>query len=291
MDRVFKVNINDRKFIIKANDEDEAAYKAKKYVGMEDADYSSKSSQGWDVEGLYSDGSRKHAILRKPNGSYVIALGYDTNRGDWGQGIYDLDSFKEAERELMRKYRGAKLISDAFAKVKKYRDRRIIDENFFVIAYGQHSGINSMVMEKSLNFVPWTSDADMYNNKNVARFSSQKEAQEFIQKYKNKIKKPSNYISDPEVSWVSTKYLSTGYLNTTIEFTVNGEKRLVGFLFKDSPFISISQVYEKLIPYIMKKFKVNEKELRKSIHMQDPHNNTSFDKFNELKSKGYEIVN
>lgn len=78
---------------------------------MKDADYSKKTSQGYDVVAMYRDGGRLHAILKRAN-DYVVAYGYDTTDGTWAQGDYDAKSFDEAVEWLMKTKPSARRIQD-----------------------------------------------------------------------------------------------------------------------------------------------------------------------------------
>lgn len=97
----FKCNIGDREYIVFAKDAKSASQKAK-IADM-------KTKQGYDVIYLGEYNGKKVAIIRRTNMSwgqdYIVAWGYDTASGTWGQGHYDFRSLQEALNWARKEYK------------------------------------------------------------------------------------------------------------------------------------------------------------------------------------------
>lgn len=97
----FRCQIADREYIISAKDAKDASQRAK----LMDL----KTKQGYDVIYLGEYNGKKVAILRRNNMSwgedYVVAWGYDTASGTWGQGHYDFRSLQEALNWARKEYK------------------------------------------------------------------------------------------------------------------------------------------------------------------------------------------
>ena len=65
-------------------------------------DFSKTTEQGYEVvEIATSRSGRKYAIIHRPKtNDYLIAAGYNTDRGDWGQGYYDYKTLEDARNAL-----------------------------------------------------------------------------------------------------------------------------------------------------------------------------------------------
>lgn len=65
-------------------------------------DFSKTTEQGYEVvEIATSRSGRKYAIIHRPKtDDYLIAAGYRTDRGDWGQGYYDYRTLEDARNSL-----------------------------------------------------------------------------------------------------------------------------------------------------------------------------------------------
>ena len=70
----------------------------RKAIIIEDKpDYELVTKNGYRIESLYTDGERKYAIFhRESDNTYGVALGYDTETGEWGQGHYDFKTYMAA---------------------------------------------------------------------------------------------------------------------------------------------------------------------------------------------------
>lgn len=97
----FNCKIADREYIIEAVDAKSASQKAK-IADM-------KTKQGYDVIYLGDFNGKKIAIIRRKNMSwgedYIVAWGYDTASGTWGQGHYDFRTLQEALNWAHKEYK------------------------------------------------------------------------------------------------------------------------------------------------------------------------------------------
>ena len=109
---------------------------------VKDAEYSKTTAMGYPILAKYKDGGRVHVIVKRPNGDYVIGLGYDETDGSWGQGRYDISSFAKAEEQLF--YEKGKLTRIGDSKVK---------DNKWVITAGRNYSRekNDEELKKSYN--------------------------------------------------------------------------------------------------------------------------------------------
>lgn len=69
--------------------------------------YLYSTSQGYPIFTLFADkkDNRMHIICKRPKGDYVVGIGYDIDKGVWGQGRYDFPTYKKALRSLKRDYK------------------------------------------------------------------------------------------------------------------------------------------------------------------------------------------
>lgn len=88
---------------------------------MNDADFSKKTKQGYDVVMLFRDGGRLHAIFKRAN-DYGVALGYDTTDGQWAQGMYDYPTAWKAVEALIHEKPNARRIIDSVEDEKETYD-------------------------------------------------------------------------------------------------------------------------------------------------------------------------
>ena len=65
-------------------------------------DFSKTTEQGYEVvEIATSHSGRKYAIIHRPKtNDYLIAAGYNTDRGNWDQGYYDYKTLEDARNSL-----------------------------------------------------------------------------------------------------------------------------------------------------------------------------------------------
>lgn len=73
--------------------------------------YLYSTSQGYPIFTLFADkkDNRIHIICKRPKGDYIVGLGYDLERGTWGQGRYDFRLYSEALDSLKRDYKITKI--------------------------------------------------------------------------------------------------------------------------------------------------------------------------------------
>ena len=124
--------------------------KSKRRVdSMKDADYSKKTSQGYDVVAMYRDGGRLHVIFKRAN-DYGIGLGYDTTDGEWAQGRYDFSTLEKARDALMEEKPYAKRIQDCMT-----------DESIAARGYAymiNTYSMNKAQLEKIVNKIKYADD-------------------------------------------------------------------------------------------------------------------------------------
>lgn len=69
----------------------------KAVIAENEPDYELVTKNGYRIESLYTDGARKYAIFhRESDNTYGLAIGYDTETGEWGQGKYDYKTYMSA---------------------------------------------------------------------------------------------------------------------------------------------------------------------------------------------------
>lgn len=90
-------------------------------------DFSRTTEQGYEVvEIATSRSGRKYAIIHRPKtDDYLIAAGYNTNRGDWDQGYYDYRTKGEAMNALEKAMEKA---GDTFGKFVKEGMKDTLDK-------------------------------------------------------------------------------------------------------------------------------------------------------------------
>ena len=125
---------------------------ASKRDGMKDADYEQWTKQGWRVAALYKDGGRIHAIVERKSGDFVVALGYNTSTGEWGQGRY-VSTFAAAVDTLNEEKPGAVPIRDSNDASQKGIEIRLFSDGYqiaYVDAFGRQVRQRQRVSENDV---------------------------------------------------------------------------------------------------------------------------------------------
>lgn len=97
----YLVKLGDRKFKVKAKDEQKAVVKVVNKLKYQDGQL---EQNGWTlVKELKETNGRTHAVIKR-KADYVAAAGFDRTDGTWGQGYYGFTSATEAENFLRKQY-------------------------------------------------------------------------------------------------------------------------------------------------------------------------------------------
>lgn len=92
-----------------------------------------KSAQGYEIRGycLTSEG-RMYAVLYRPNtGDYLVAAGYNQQRGDWDQGYYDFKTEEQAIKKAEQLIKMYDSVDDSLVEdVDTVNDSKLKDYTF-----------------------------------------------------------------------------------------------------------------------------------------------------------------
>ena len=104
--------------IIEDSIKDSSDLSSKVIDSIRDADFSKRTELGYEIVEMYRDGGRLHVIVNRAR-DYAIGLGYDTNDGEWEQGMYGFKNLAEAREALQKKKPYARRIMDTVKMLNK----------------------------------------------------------------------------------------------------------------------------------------------------------------------------